>query len=283
MLKRCVCRLTYALILFVIGLFARTESAQGQTMVLLIAGSTYFKPGEHEYRGGCAVLADLLKQTPGVEPVVAVDWPKGPDAFKGVNAIVCFFDGGDKHAFLKENRLPHMQNLADAGVGFVALHQGVDVPKDVGERMRGLMGAAWEKGYSQRGHWIADFTKFPSHPITRGVKPFKIDDGWLYNLRFVPEMKGIAPLVQTVSPKAKGTPAPHEPVVGWAFERPGGGRSFAFTGCHLHSSFEQEGYRRFLVNGILWSAQLEVPEQGAPVALDPAELKKHLSPPPSKK
>ena len=48
------------------------------TKIVLIAGSNYFKPGEHEYIAGCAALADLLKQTPGVAPVLAIDWPQSP-------------------------------------------------------------------------------------------------------------------------------------------------------------------------------------------------------------
>ena len=55
-------------------------------------------------------------------------------------------------------------------------------------------------------------------------------------------------------------------------------RSFA-----LHASLAEEGYRRFLVNGILWSAGLDVPAAGAPVKLDAADLPKYLTPPPAKK
>jgi hypothetical protein len=251
--------------------------------IVLVAGSNFYKSGEHEYIAGCAVLRDLLRQTPGVFPVLALDWPKKPETLAGAKAIVCFFDGGDKHAFLQEGRLAQVQKLADAGVGLVQFHQGVDVPNDLGDRMRSLMGAAWEKGYSQRAHWVAEFNRFPDHPVFRGVKPFKIDDGWLYRLRFVPEMKGVTPLLRTVSPKA-GKDTGTEAIVSWLYERPGGGRSFTFTGGHLHRSLAEEGYRRFLVNGILWSAGVEIPTTGAPVALTAADLDKYLEKrPPTKK
>jgi len=246
--------------------------------IVLVAGSNYFKPGEHEYVAGCAVLADLLRQTPGVFPVLALDWPKKPETFAGARAVVFFFDGGDKHALLQGDRLAQVQSLADAGVGLVHLHQVIDYPKDLSERARGWMGAAWEKGHGQRAHWVAAFTSFPDHPIMRGVTPFEIDDGWLYKLRFVPGMKGVTPLLRTVSPKAPPAPDPgSDAVVAWAYERPGGGRSFTFTGAHLHRSLAQEGYRRFLVNGILWSAGVEIPPTGAPVALAPAELDRYLA------
>ena len=78
-------------------------------------------------------------------------------------------------------------------------------------------------------------------------------------------------------------PVGSEDVVAWAYERPGGGRSFTFTGGHLHSSFAQEGYRRFLVNGILWSARLDVPKGGAKVDIDANSLPSYLKKQPPKK
>src|SRR5712691_5567235 len=85
--------------------------------IVLIAGSNAFKPGEHEYVGGCAVLVDLLRQTPGVAPVLALDWPEKPETLRGARAVVFFFDGGDKHGVLKGDRVAELQRLADAGVG----------------------------------------------------------------------------------------------------------------------------------------------------------------------
>jgi len=206
--------------------------------VVLVAGSNYYKPGEHEYVAGCSTLLDLLRQTPGVFPVLALDWPKKPETFAGARAVVFFFDGGDKHAVLKADHLAQVQKLAVAGVGLVHLHQAIDYPRDLGERARGWMGAAWEQGFSQRAHWVAEFKTFPDHPVCRGVTPFSIDDGWLYKLRFVAEMKGVTPLLRTVSPKAPADQKPGaEAIVSWVYERPGGGRSFTFTGCHLHDSF----------------------------------------------
>jgi hypothetical protein len=252
-----------------------------QTKIVLVAGSNFYKPGEHEYIGGCAVLADLLRQTPGVFPVLAVDWPQKPTTFAGAKSVVFLMDGGDKHPILNPARRAEVQKLADAGAGLVELHQGVDVPKDLGEPMRAWMGAAFEKGYSQRAHWVAEFNTFPDHAISRGVISFKIDDGWLFKLRFVPELKGVTPLLQTVQPKASPSrPAIEDAIISWAFERPGGGRSFTFTGCHLHSSFAEEGYRRFLTNGILWSAGMNLPATGAPVVINVAELSKYLVGPP---
>ncbi len=248
--------------------------------IVFIAGGNFFKPGEHEYIAGCAVLMDLVRQTPGVAPVLVVDWPTKPETLAGAKAIVLFADGGDKHSLLKPDRAVQLQKLADTGCGLVLLHQGVDVPKDLGDRMRSFSGAAWEKGYSQRAHWIDEFKTFPDHPICRGVTPFKIDDGYLTSLRFVPEMRGIAPLLKTVSPKAAKQDLDNTTIIAWAFDRTDGGRSFSFTGGHLHVSLAEAGYRRLLTNGILWSTKIDIPKAGAPVELTTENLNKYLAPKP---
>lgn len=251
--------------------------------IVLIAGSNFYKAGEHEYVGNCAVLVDLLKQTAGVAPVLAVDWPKKPETLEGAKAVVFLFDGAEKHQLLKENRIPAFQKLVDAKIGLVQLHQTVEYNKDFTPKAISWSGGAWEKGKGARAHWVQEFDKFPEHAIFTGVKPFKLDDGWIYKNTFVAGMKGVTPLLRTWNPKATDKPTGAQDVIAWAYERPEGGRSFTFTGAHLHSSFAEEGYRRFLVNGILWSAGVDVPKSGAKVDLDASDLPKYLKPPPAPK
>ncbi len=169
--------------------------------IVLIAGPVNkAKSGEHEYFAGCALLAKMLKQTPGAAPVMARDgWPKKPETLAGAKAIVLFFEGAEANEVLKGDRAARLAKLADAGVGIVHLHSAIDYPKEFHDRAKAWAGAVWEKGYSQRAHWVATFDTFPDHPSTRGVTPFKIDDGWLWKLRFVPELKGVTPLLRTES------------------------------------------------------------------------------------
>ena len=254
--------------------------------IVLIAGfaAPKLKSGEHEYFAGCAALAKLLKQTPGVFPVVVRDgWPKKPETLAGAKAVVLFLEGAEAHTALKHDRFQELMKFEAAGAGIVHLHSAIDYPKDFGDRVRACAGAAWEKGYSLRAHWIDEFAQFPDHPICRGVTPFPIDDGWLWKLRFVDGLKGVTPLLRTKSPKDAGKTSDTEAIISWAYARPNGGRSFAFTGGHLQSSFKQEGYRKFLVNGILWSAGREIPATGAPVKLDASEVMLHLDRKPAAK
>ena len=48
--------------------------------------------------------------------------------------------------------------------------------------------------------WTPDFKELPQHDITRGVKPFSINDEWYYHMRFVDGMKGVTPILSAVPP-----------------------------------------------------------------------------------
>ena len=252
------------------------------TQIVLLAGSFSKGGGEHEYFAGSVLLFNLLKQTPGVFPILATEgWPKNEKILDNAKAIVFYMDGGGKQPILAPGRLERIERLAAKGVGIVHLHQIIDYPKSHTDRLLPLIGGVWVPGAGARGHWDGDFSTSVEHPITRGVAPFKENDGFIYKMKFVDGLKGITPLLRTSPPKTALSDT--EDIVAWAYERPDHGRSFVFTGCHLQSSWGLEGMRRFVTNGILWSAGLEIPAAGAPVALDPADLGKHLDPVPGKK
>jgi hypothetical protein len=250
--------------------------------IVILAGSFSKGGGEHEYFAGSVLLFNILKQTPGVFPVLAAEgWPKNEKIFERAKTVVFYMDGGGKQPILAPGRLELIERLAASGVGIVHLHQIIDYPKSHTDRLLRLIGGVWVPGAGARGHWDGDFSSFVEHPITRGVTPFKENDGFIYKLKFVDGLQGITPLLRTRPPLA--TLKDTEDIVAWAYQRPDQGRSFVFTGCHLQSSWGLEGMRRFVINGILWSAGLEIPAAGAPVDLDPADLKKHLDPLPPRK
>jgi hypothetical protein len=242
------------------------------TRIVLIAGEVTQGKGDHEWAAGSRLLAAQLSQTVGVEPtVVTGGWPPDEQVLDGARALVFYMDGGGKQPFLGTERLARLEGLAARGIGLVHLHQVIDYPKAEGERVLPLLGGVYVPKVSLRGHWDAEFKDFVEHPITRGVAPFAENDGFLYGLRFVDGLKGITPLLRAWPPKGKPRSETAD-VVAWAYERPAGGRSFVFTGGHAHKEWALEGLRRFTVNGILWAAGLEIPDGGAPAALDPALL-----------
>jgi hypothetical protein len=50
----------------------------------------------------------------------------------------------------------------------------------------------------------------------------------------------------------------------WVYERPGGGRGFGFTGGHFHWNWGCRSFRTTVLNGIVWTAGMEVPAAGVP-------------------
>jgi type 1 glutamine amidotransferase len=255
--------------------------------IVLVAGTPSHPPGTHEYLATQAILKGLLDQTPGVHVTIVRDsWPKNPRILEGARTIVWYTDGAKNHPLLDAARAGLIESYLDKGAGFVALHYGLNVGKELGARMLPWLGGVFDPEISAGTgavKWTPAFKGLPPHPITRGVAPFAINDEWYFNMRFVPGMKGITPLIKAVPPeeyRAKSADAKQFPgraeIVAWAYDRPGGGRSFAITTPHTHEDWANEGLRRLVVNAILWTAKLEVPKGGAKVAFDPADLKKNL-------
>jgi hypothetical protein len=254
------------------------------TKIVIVAGKQSHGPGDHEFFAGSAILMNMLKQTPGVFPVMARDgWPKDPEkTFAGAKAVVFYMDGGGGHPIIQKEHKEVVAKLMENKIGFVNLHYAVEYPKAHSDHILNWLGGYYETGFSTNPHWVANFKKLPEHPITRGVKPFEIKDEWYFNIRFRPESQGVTPILTATPPdnvrgtaEAKKFPG-REEIVGWAFERPDGGKSFGFTGGHTHKNWGDENFRRLVVNAILWSANVEVPKDGAKVDFNPADLNRNL-------
>lgn len=263
--------------------------------IVLVAGTPSHPPGTHEYLATQAVLKNLLDQNPGVHVAIVRDsWPKNPRILEGARTIVWYTDGAKNHPLLDPAKAGAIQALLDKGAGFVALHYGLNASKELGVRMLPWLGGIFDpdiSGGTGAIKWTPVFKTLPTHPISRGVTPFAINDEWYFNMRFVPGMKGVTPLVTGVPPEdlrknedTKKYPGRAE-ILAWAYDRPGGGRSFGITTPHTHEDWADEGLRRLVVNAILWTAKVEVPKKGAKVALDLDDLKKNLDrkPPPKPK
>lgn len=253
--------------------------------IVLVAGRASHGPGEHEFFAGTALLMNMLKQTPGVWPVMARDgWPKNEAIFRNAKAVVFYMDGRSGHEIIKQDRMKLVQRLIDAKAGFVNLHYAVDYDPKPGETILKWMGGYYDARVSINPHWTADFKLLPEHPITRGVKPFAILDEWYYNMKFVEGLKGVTPILKATPPDATrktadaATHPGREEVVAWAYDRADGGRGFGFTGGHFHRNWADENFRRLVVNAILWSANVDVPEGGAPVALNIDDVDRNLDP-----
>ncbi|HLF95401.1 MAG TPA: ThuA domain-containing protein [Planctomycetota bacterium] len=256
-------------------------------IVLIGDAGTHGPPGNHEFVAGSLILARRIHAAyPNVHAVIhsSKNWPKD---LSHADAVVVGLNHGGKAA-----KDPQIAAAVARGAGFMAIHFGVEVNKGAeGDAYLKWMGGYFETKWSVNPWWTPSFKEFPKHPIARGVTPFSVKDEWYYHMRFVPEMKGVTPILSDVPPLGTvqekvsdrgGNPGVFKAVsdkqpqhMAWAYERPDGGRGFGFTGMHAHDNWGTDGFRVVLVNGLAWVTKLEIPEAGvasAPVA--PEELKK---------
>ncbi len=292
-------KLIYSLSIAFLSLVV-AESAELKKVVF-VAGTPSHAPGDHEHRAGCLLLQKSLASVPGLQTVVVSNgFPADASVFEGASAIVMFADGGGGHPAVQGDNLKTLGKYLDQGVGLVCLHYAVEVPKDKGgPEFLDWIGGYFETHWSVNPHWTAHFAKLPNHPITRGVKPFAINDEWYFHMRFRQGMQGLTPILTATAPENtmsrgdgphSGNPAVRAAVknkepqhVAWAYERPNGGRGFGWTGAHHHRNWGNDNFRKTVLNAILWTAQMEVPADGVKSTVTEADLEQNLDPKPGGK
>lgn len=238
--------------------------------VIFLAGPDSHLPGAHEHTAGIELLSNTLRQRqPTFETVnVYGGWPADEAVFDGADALVMYCDGGESH--LISNHLATFNRLLAEGMGVVALHYCVEVPKNSpsSESMLNAIGGYFETWWSVNPHWTADYTDLPNHPITRQIQPFSLLDEWYFHIRFLD--RGVTPILRAIAPAStmERSNGPHSgndvtrhmvdegvpQVTAWAYERPTGGRGFGYTGGHFHANWENAHARELVLNAIEWVA-----------------------------
>jgi hypothetical protein len=262
--------------------------------IVLVAGPPSHGPGEHEHRAGCLLLKECLEKVPGVTAIVSFNgWPQESQAFDGASSIVLYMDGGPNHPALQGERLSQLGGLMEKGVGLACIHYATEPTLEKGQKeFLDWIGGAFEANWSVNPHWNAEFKELPNHPVARGVKPFTLNDEWYFHIRFREGMKGVTPILTAVPPEStmkrpdgphEGNPAVREAVkrgepqhVAWVCTREDGGRGFGFTGAHFHKNWGEENFRKTVLNGILWTAKMEVPKNGVQSSVTSQELEQNL-------
>ena len=280
-----------ALILLIVALLP----ARAEKTIVLIAGSASHGKGEHEFRAGALLLADALNAN-GYKTLVASNgWPADPSILQKADAILLFANGGEGHPAIKPDRMKLLDSLAAKGVGIGAAHYGVEVPKgDPGAAMLRWTGGYFETFWSVNPTWTASFKQFPEHPVARGLMPFSIEDEWYFHMRFVPDMKGVTPILSAVAPAEtmqrgdgphSGNPAVRDAVkraepqvLMWTYNRPGGGRGFGFTGAHFHKNWGNESFRKAMLNALVWISGDAIPKNGISSNVTADQLSRNQDP-----
>ena len=258
------------------------QANPGKKKIVFISGKPSHGRMKHEHRAGNMILAKALNDSGlGVEAklVPHYGYPSDTTILDDAATIVVFCTGHQGHVL--NPKLKEFDDLMKKGTGVVMIHWATEAKKgEPGKKFLEWMGGFCDLDWSVNPHWKPNFKDFPDHPISRGLKPFSVDDEWYYHMRFVKDLEGVTPILSDLPPpetlrrpdgERSGNPTVRRAVangekqhVGWAYQRPDGGRGFGFTGAHNHESWQDENFRKVVLNAILWTAKVEVPKDGCP-------------------
>ncbi len=243
-------------------------AGEQKARILLIGQDLDHPRATHTYMSDCVLLAKCLRQTPGVETVVSNGWPKNPAVLKDVTAVVVHNRLGGTVLFRGPQR-QQVEELLKRGVGVTAIHWGTGAETPEGGPWLQTMGGWFNAERDGFSRYLVQTSRVrqadPKHPISRGWGDFQLKEEFYFDLCFLP---GAHPIMKTV---IQGKDYP----IGWVYERnkaKGGGRSFGFVGGHFHDNFGNDAFRQAVVNGILWTAHIDIPERGAPMSLTPRDM-----------
>ena len=285
---------------------ASAKTPDGKPKLVIVAGKPSHPPREHEFNAGTQLLAKCLAAS---APQLHVDfvlngWPADESVFNGADAVVFYMDGGPVHEIVTGDgtHKAKVEAWVQKGVGIGCMHYAVEVEPDAaGTEFKRWIGGHYEKDYSCNPLWEPNFTKFPVHPITRGVQPFQIKDEWYMNIRFAHDFNAdsvstaagtkFTPILVAAPSDAvrngpyvwPAGPYPHiqankgrNEAMMWCVERPDGGRGFGFTGGHYHDNWGNDNFRKTILNALLWLAKVEVPKNGVESKVTKEELDANL-------
>lgn len=266
--------------------------------VTLIAGPPSHGPLAHEQNAAVLLLEKWLARVPGVKATAYKNgWPSDAAAIDNTDAIFIFCDGAERHLIFQEDRAAAVSKAMARGAGLMLYHFAVEPPAKQGHpQMLDWIGGFFELHYSVNPVWEADIRTLPKHPVTRGVRPFRLKDEWYFNMRFREPMRRVTPIL-TATPGAELVNRPDGPrsgnanlrskagqpqVLAWVLERPDGGRGAGFTGGHFHLNLGDPNFRKVVLNTLVWIAKAKVPANGVEVAVTEKELMEYLDPKPAR-
>ena len=261
---------------------AAADSAAAETRVLIVVGPSTHPPGTHEVAAGGRLLKYCLENmanVPGVQAEVVYEWPSDPAVLEGVATVVFIGD------IFPPMRLPDSQAILarlDAmmrrGCGIVCVHYATGLrAQDVGENgehpLLGWMGGYFATGCKHHKSVARMFSQAtitpaaPEHPISRGWREFTFDDEPYIQNYFGPDGSQLAPGVTAVATSLLPPEAPQREIVAWCVQRLDGGRGLGVVMPHYLRNWKLDDLRRLILNGIVWTAKMEVPAEGVQTSL----------------
>jgi type 1 glutamine amidotransferase len=264
---------------------SQTGPSAKKKIVFLAGPKDHGRPGNgrHEYEKDLRDLAAYLESSPNLKGMIEtkVYVGKAPTNLAEIQdaSVIVIESSSDRDAkemhplFPQDPTTDHLKydaettaylqqfdSLVKKGVGIVVFHYSTWVENAAARKYYlQWIGALWVNMGSTNP--VADWTITPAnpeHPILNGVKPWTYRDE-IFCKYFLPRDPRRTDLVIATPAGSKLGPQ----VAGFAYNREDGGRGFAYGGVDFHDNLATvDDYRRFLLNGIVWAAGLEVPAGG---------------------
>ncbi len=261
---------------------AGAAQAQTRDVVFLAGPKDHGAPGRHEYEKDLRALATSLERSTNLAglttKVIVGRVPRDLAVFSNA-AVIVINSSSDRDArethplFPPDPSTNHTGYDAETNAWLKSLDTLIKKNR-IGVVV--LHYSSWVENWAARGYymdwtgglWVQMVSKNPNeqwsialanqtHPVLRGVKPWTYRDE-IFSSYFLPNDTRRTDLL--IGTPSRATIGPQ--TVSWAFQRTDGGRGFVFGGVDYHDNMRLEDYRRFLLNGIVWAAGIDVPAGG---------------------
>ncbi|CAN5483189.1 ThuA domain-containing protein [soil metagenome] len=263
--------------------YSLTNLVFAQTKIVFLAEpKDHGVPGRHEYEKDLKVLAWCLENAINLSEIKTKIYvgkaPRDLTELKDASAIVILSSSDrlenethplfppepttDRRTYDSETLeyLKEFDEIIRTGVGVAVFHYANWVENWTARRYyMDWIGGLWVQGGSKnlKDQWSMSL-KNKNHPVLRGIKPWSYYDE-IFVRFLLPNDPNRTDLV--IATPAESPVGPQ--VAGWAYDREDGGRGFVYGGVDYHENIlKEEDYRKFLLNGIVWAAGIEVPAEG---------------------
>jgi len=248
-----------------------------------------------------ALFTDKVPDVSELQNAAVLVMESSGDRYEQEHHVLFPFDGTTDHQVYDAPtaaRMAAIDALTKKGMGVVVLHYATYVNNATARKyFSDWVGGFYESGYSRTvvAEWnVAPPAAAATHPILRGVTPYTTREEFYIRLRLPETDPRRTPLLIATPTKPTPLPAltpamvpggPPSPLtdpntepslVSWAIQREGRGRGFVMTGMDWFSNLQIESFRRQLLNGIVWAANLEVPAGGVECSIP-----ENIQPPPA--
>jgi type 1 glutamine amidotransferase len=254
------------------------QGAAAKKQVLILVGPSTHPPGSHEVAAGARLMKHCLEHAEnvrGIEATVVTAWPEDRQRLQRVATVVFTGDQFPPARMPDRDRImADLTGMMEHGCGLVCVHYATglaagDVAKDGDHPL-----LRWMGGYfaTRCEHHQSIARIYPAakiepakaeHPVLRGWKAFTVNDEPYINNYFGKE--GLAKNVVALATSQLPPESPKEEIVAWAVSRDDGGRGMGVVMPHFYKNWRDDNLRMLIMNGIVWSAKLDVPAGGVQI------------------